>query len=368
MFFLATADAEGRPQCSYKGGEPGFVRVLDERTVAFPNYDGNGMFLSAGNALVNPHVGLLFIDFEQPEAPAAERRRLALGRRPAAGRVPGGAVPRGASRRPRCSRTARATSTATGSSSARASCRRAECETPVPAWKTRRLGERRAGRGRPGQRSGRRSPRTLNGPRGLRNTPVSGACPGRARGVVRARRARLGVAALAGGPARARGRTRRADDDADRPDRRRVARRGRAAAPRRRQLRGRLRQRRRARLHAARRDRLQHARRAHAGDGRAGDRAAPRARPARRRGRPARPAARGLDLGPEHDARPRPGRAHPRPRRPRPDRPGGRAARRGARDGGGLFDAHGRAAARRAARDGRTPSACTCRCRPRRTT
>jgi uncharacterized protein len=64
MFFLATADADGRPTCSYKGGEPGFVRVLDERTVAFPNYDGNGMYLSMGNALVNPHVGMLFIDFE----------------------------------------------------------------------------------------------------------------------------------------------------------------------------------------------------------------------------------------------------------------------------------------------------------------
>ena len=64
MFFLATADADGRPQCSYKGGEPGFVRVLDEHTVAFPNYDGNGMYLSAGNVLVNPHVGLLFISFE----------------------------------------------------------------------------------------------------------------------------------------------------------------------------------------------------------------------------------------------------------------------------------------------------------------
>jgi predicted pyridoxine 5'-phosphate oxidase superfamily flavin-nucleotide-binding protein len=63
MLFLATADAEGRPQCSYKGGDPGFVRVLDERTLAFPSYDGNGMFLSLGNALVNPHVGLLFIDF-----------------------------------------------------------------------------------------------------------------------------------------------------------------------------------------------------------------------------------------------------------------------------------------------------------------
>jgi predicted pyridoxine 5'-phosphate oxidase superfamily flavin-nucleotide-binding protein len=63
MFFLATAGAQGRPQCSYKGGDPGFVRVLDEHTVAFPSYDGNGMFLSAGNVLVNPHVGLLFIDF-----------------------------------------------------------------------------------------------------------------------------------------------------------------------------------------------------------------------------------------------------------------------------------------------------------------
>ena len=63
MFFLATADAEGRPQCSYKGGAPGFVQVVDERTLQFPNYDGNGMFLSAGNVAVNPHVGLLFIDF-----------------------------------------------------------------------------------------------------------------------------------------------------------------------------------------------------------------------------------------------------------------------------------------------------------------
>jgi predicted pyridoxine 5'-phosphate oxidase superfamily flavin-nucleotide-binding protein len=71
MLFLATADADGRPQCSYKGGDAGFVQVVDEHTVAFPNYDGNGMYLSAGNALVNPHVGLLFISFE-------ERKRLRL--------------------------------------------------------------------------------------------------------------------------------------------------------------------------------------------------------------------------------------------------------------------------------------------------
>ena len=65
MLFIATADEQGRPDCSYKGGDPGFVRVLDERTIAFPIYDGNGMFLSAGNVLVNPEVGLLFISFER---------------------------------------------------------------------------------------------------------------------------------------------------------------------------------------------------------------------------------------------------------------------------------------------------------------
>ena len=66
MFFVATADAEGRPDCSYKGGLPGFVRVLDERTLAIPDYDGNGMYRTWGNVLVNPHIGLLFLDFEQP--------------------------------------------------------------------------------------------------------------------------------------------------------------------------------------------------------------------------------------------------------------------------------------------------------------
>jgi len=64
MFFLATADPAGNPTCSYKGGDPGFVRVVGERQLAIPNYDGNGMYLSWGNARVNPHVGLLFIDFQ----------------------------------------------------------------------------------------------------------------------------------------------------------------------------------------------------------------------------------------------------------------------------------------------------------------
>ncbi len=64
MFFLASVSAEGNVDCSYKGGEPGFVKVIDDRTVAFPNYDGNGMFMSAGNILTNPKVGMLFIDWE----------------------------------------------------------------------------------------------------------------------------------------------------------------------------------------------------------------------------------------------------------------------------------------------------------------
>jgi hypothetical protein len=46
---------------------PGFVRLQDERTLAFPDYDGNGMFRSLGNILVNPQVGLLFVSFEQPD-------------------------------------------------------------------------------------------------------------------------------------------------------------------------------------------------------------------------------------------------------------------------------------------------------------
>ena len=64
-FFMSTADAEGRPDCSFKGGAPGFVRVTADNEIAFPDYDGNGMFKSLGNLLVNPNVGLLFIDLHE---------------------------------------------------------------------------------------------------------------------------------------------------------------------------------------------------------------------------------------------------------------------------------------------------------------
>ena len=60
-FFLATADADGRPDCSFKGGLPGFVAITGPSELAFPDYDGNGMFKSLGNILVNAEVGVLFI-------------------------------------------------------------------------------------------------------------------------------------------------------------------------------------------------------------------------------------------------------------------------------------------------------------------
>jgi hypothetical protein len=66
MFFLTSVDHRGYPTCSYKGGAPGFVRVVDPKTIVFPSYNGNGMFLSMGNIIGNQKVGMLFIDFETP--------------------------------------------------------------------------------------------------------------------------------------------------------------------------------------------------------------------------------------------------------------------------------------------------------------
>ena len=66
MFFLSTVNPDGWPTCSYKGGDPGFVRVVDEKTIAFPSYDGNGMFMSMGNMSATSKVGILFLNFEEP--------------------------------------------------------------------------------------------------------------------------------------------------------------------------------------------------------------------------------------------------------------------------------------------------------------
>ncbi|MFE4859843.1 pyridoxamine 5'-phosphate oxidase family protein [Streptomyces sp. NPDC056670] len=65
-FYLATADAQGFPDCSYKGGLPGFVHVVTPGLLRFPSYDGNGMFRSLGNIVENPRIGMLFIDYGKP--------------------------------------------------------------------------------------------------------------------------------------------------------------------------------------------------------------------------------------------------------------------------------------------------------------
>ena len=65
-FYLATVDADGNPSVSYKGGDVGVVRVLDERTLVFPSYDGNGMYWSTGNIAATGSIGLLFIDHVTP--------------------------------------------------------------------------------------------------------------------------------------------------------------------------------------------------------------------------------------------------------------------------------------------------------------
>lgn len=78
MLFLSTVDPEGNPTVSYKGGAPGFVRVLDPNTLVFPGYDGNGMFLSMGNIAGQGKVGLLFIDFETPHRIRVQGRASVL--------------------------------------------------------------------------------------------------------------------------------------------------------------------------------------------------------------------------------------------------------------------------------------------------
>jgi predicted pyridoxine 5'-phosphate oxidase superfamily flavin-nucleotide-binding protein len=90
FFFIATADAEGRPDCSFKGGPPGFARVAAPDLLVFPDYDGNGMFKSLGNLAANPHVGLLFIAMgEKPGRLRVNGRAEVVADDPAMAQVPG---------------------------------------------------------------------------------------------------------------------------------------------------------------------------------------------------------------------------------------------------------------------------------------
>lgn len=63
MAFVATSDAEGECDCSFRAGPPGFLRVLDNRTIAYPEFRGNGVMASLGNILENPHIGIFMADF-----------------------------------------------------------------------------------------------------------------------------------------------------------------------------------------------------------------------------------------------------------------------------------------------------------------
>jgi predicted pyridoxine 5'-phosphate oxidase superfamily flavin-nucleotide-binding protein len=65
MMFVGTADKNGNADASFRAGHPSFVKVLDERTIAYPEFRGNGVMSSMGNISENPHVGLMFIDFEK---------------------------------------------------------------------------------------------------------------------------------------------------------------------------------------------------------------------------------------------------------------------------------------------------------------
>jgi uncharacterized protein len=135
MFFVATADAQGQPDCSYKGGLPGFVRALDDRTLCIPDYDGNGMYRTWGNVLVNGHVGLLFLDFENPRRLRVNGTAEISGDDPLRDEFPGSVlIVRVTASRifPNCPRYMHKMQLIEHSTYAP----RAEYTPPVPAWKT----------------------------------------------------------------------------------------------------------------------------------------------------------------------------------------------------------------------------------------
>jgi hypothetical protein len=90
FFFLATASPQGEPDCSFKGGAPGFVKVPAPDLLVFPDYDGNGMFKSLGNIRLNPSVGLLFIAMsEKPQRLRVNGRAVVVTSDPLMGAFPG---------------------------------------------------------------------------------------------------------------------------------------------------------------------------------------------------------------------------------------------------------------------------------------
>lgn len=136
MFFLSTVDDRGHPTCSYKAGEPGFVQVVDARTLAFPNYDGNGMYLSMGNIAATKQVGLLFIDFENQTRMRVQGEATIDANDPLMADYPEAQfIVRVATREvfPNCPRYIHKMTRVAPSRFVPKS----NCETPVPAWKTR---------------------------------------------------------------------------------------------------------------------------------------------------------------------------------------------------------------------------------------
>lgn len=139
LFFLATADADGRPDCSYKGGTPGFVRVTGPGEIEFPSYDGNGQFRSLGNIGANAAVGLLFIDFESPRRLRVNGDAALLDDPETLARHHGAQlVVRVRARRifPNCPRYIHESVHQSGSPVLSADVPRPGHEPPVPAWKS----------------------------------------------------------------------------------------------------------------------------------------------------------------------------------------------------------------------------------------
>lgn len=89
FFFLSTVSPSGEPTVSYKGGAPGFVKLPDDKTILFPDYDGNGMFLSMGNIAASAKIGMLFIDFEMPHRVRVQATATVAADDPALSEFPG---------------------------------------------------------------------------------------------------------------------------------------------------------------------------------------------------------------------------------------------------------------------------------------